>query len=290
MILSQRTDGAWDYPNPEWRGRIATAEGTWASIGLLETYRMTGDRRYLRAALRWYDYLVGQVKFVRNGEELAVNYFSNRASARVPNNSAFVLRFLAELAEASHSPSLLAPCSGLIRFLVNSQSDDGELPYAIAPSSSAPTRPHYQCYQYNAFQCLDIMRYRQLTGDSSVDELLQRLVRWIATGVEADGHVRFDCTRKRQRVAYHTTVVAAVFVTAAGMGLVDHQALADKCFHYVQQMQLGDGSFGFSEADYRILKDCRRYPRSLAMMLFHLLTPLMEQSRVEEQPDLRRAL
>src|SRR5688572_25796960 len=34
MLARQRADGAWDYPNPEWHGRVANAEGSWAAIGL----------------------------------------------------------------------------------------------------------------------------------------------------------------------------------------------------------------------------------------------------------------
>jgi hypothetical protein len=47
LLGRQQEDGAWLYPNPEWRGRIATAEGTWGSLGLLETYRQTRDRKFL---------------------------------------------------------------------------------------------------------------------------------------------------------------------------------------------------------------------------------------------------
>src|SRR5437764_3211510 len=31
MLTQQRDDGAWEYPNVEWKGRIATVEGTWGS-------------------------------------------------------------------------------------------------------------------------------------------------------------------------------------------------------------------------------------------------------------------
>src|SRR6266480_698791 len=41
LLGRQQEDGAWLYPNPEWQGRIATAEGTWGSLGLLETCRQT---------------------------------------------------------------------------------------------------------------------------------------------------------------------------------------------------------------------------------------------------------
>src|SRR5688500_15975883 len=32
MLLQQREDGAWLYPNREWKGRVAAAEGTWGSL------------------------------------------------------------------------------------------------------------------------------------------------------------------------------------------------------------------------------------------------------------------
>ena len=32
MLARQREDGAWDYPNPEWKGRVATVGCTWRSI------------------------------------------------------------------------------------------------------------------------------------------------------------------------------------------------------------------------------------------------------------------
>src|SRR5262245_57169697 len=63
MLAQQRDDGAWDYPNPEWRGRVATAEGTWGVLGLLETYRQTRDQRFLKGILEWYKFLLEEIGF-----------------------------------------------------------------------------------------------------------------------------------------------------------------------------------------------------------------------------------
>ena len=69
MVRRQRVDGAWDYPNPAWKGRVATAEGTWAALGLLESYTRTREPRYLESARRWYDYLQTRSEERRVGKE-----------------------------------------------------------------------------------------------------------------------------------------------------------------------------------------------------------------------------
>ena len=101
MLTAQRPDGAWNYPNPEWKGRVATVEGTWASIGLLETFRRTGEASFLTGALRWHRFLVETIRFQRVGDTLAANYFAHYTGLRVPANSSIVLRFLAELADVT---------------------------------------------------------------------------------------------------------------------------------------------------------------------------------------------
>lgn len=272
IVETQREDGSWEFPNPEWKGRIATAEGTWASIGLVQSYEQTGDARYLECALRWYRFLLSRTGYIRCGDELAVNYFADHHRPRITNNSAFVLRFYAELAHATGDAEYLRDCSGMVKFLVNSQKPSGELPYGVAEDSSYPVRPHYQCYQYNAYECLDLMRYYELTQDQTVRQLIVGVLDWLTTGVGADGHVRIDCSRSPCRMSYHTTVVAAAFETATALGIGDYSEWAEKCFAYIRGIQRPDGSFVHSEADYGLLTDRRPYPRSLSMMIFHLCT------------------
>ena len=40
----QRPEGYWEYPNPEWKNRIATVEGCVGTLGMLEGYRRTDQR------------------------------------------------------------------------------------------------------------------------------------------------------------------------------------------------------------------------------------------------------
>jgi hypothetical protein len=272
MLSRQNNDGSWTFANPEWRGRIPTAEGAWACIGLLQSYRETGDYRYLDAVLRWHRFLIQKTGFQHFGDQIAVNYFANRSAARVPNNSAFIVRFLAELADVTGDDQYLQPCSGLIRFLANAQTPYGELPYALADNAHHAARPHYQCYQYNSFQCLDLLRYFELTSDPLTLPILHNLLAWLTTGIDEDGHVRFDCYDRHRRVFYHTTALAAALHTAGSMGIAQYKGQADRCFSYIRSVQCADGRYWFSQGDYRFLSDRRSYPRNLAMMLFHLLT------------------
>src|SRR4051812_21914691 len=129
VVTSQRPDGAWNYPNREWRGRVANAEGSWAAIALIETHRRTGERSPLEAALRWHRQLVDEVGFQPALGGLSANYFAGeRGGAPVPNTSAYVVRLLAELADVSGDDGYLAPAPGLLRFLRAAQRPDGELP------------------------------------------------------------------------------------------------------------------------------------------------------------------
>src|SRR5262249_18996631 len=151
VVARQRPDGAWDYPNPEWKNRVATVEGVWAALALFETFRRTTDARFLEHALRWHRFLLERIGFQRCGGELAINYFAGRSGGRVPNNSSDVLRYLAELSDATGDRRYLDARNGLLRFLRRAQEPTGEFPYAIAADDGRHARPHFQCYQYNAF-------------------------------------------------------------------------------------------------------------------------------------------
>ena len=52
VLIRQRPEGYWDYPNPEWRGRIATVEGCFGALGLIDGFDHSGDARFLEGALR----------------------------------------------------------------------------------------------------------------------------------------------------------------------------------------------------------------------------------------------
>lgn len=271
LLAQQLDDGAWVYPNPEWSGRVATIEGIWGSLGLLETYRQTRDRRFLAAAQKWHEFVVHRIGFQRVGTELAVNYFHEGKGPRVPNNSVSLLRFLAELAQVTGQNTYLQPCGGLLKFLRAVQSPTGEFPYGVKGEWGGDPRPHFQCYQYNAFVCLDLMRYCELSGDSSVLPMIRGVLNFLCQGLAEDGHSFFACDNRSRIVAYHTAVLARAFTAARLFGFPAYEAKADSAYAYLLRLQRPDGSFAFSQRDYFRLRDPRPYPRNLAMILAHLL-------------------
>lgn len=271
MIERQRENGAWDYPNPEWAGRIANAEGTWGALGLVETYRQTAKKNFLDSVLNWHRFMVNEIGFQKHGDEFAVNYFAHRRDQRVPNNTAFVLRFLAELADITGDGKYRNPCGGLLKFMRNVQKHSGEWPYAVQNEIKDKGITHFQCFQYNAFQCLDLMRYYVLTGDEAAVPLIGSVLDFLRQGIASDGHVFYQCRNHYRKVVYHTAVVGAAFDHAKHIGLDGYNHLADRAYTYLLGLQKPDGGFHYSRGDYRLLCDRRSYPRYLAMILYHLL-------------------
>ncbi|MCU1326902.1 MAG: hypothetical protein JWN34_2272 [Bryobacterales bacterium] len=272
MMERQRADGAWDYPNPEWKGRVATAEGTWAALGLLETFRRSSDRRCLDSAVNWYQFLIRHIGFRQSGDELSVNYFSNVNTPRVPNNSAFVLRFLGEVAELTGADSYLEPARGLITFIGRAQKPTGEIPYmAKGDDCGVKCRDHFQCYQYNAFQCMDLMRHYELSGDSAACRIAAGCLDFLRGGSSREGYVYYDCHHQNRTVTYHSAAFGAAFETARRLAISGPEQCADRAFSYLLRRQRPDGAFPSSRGDYRLLSDTRAYPRPLTMILYHLL-------------------
>lgn len=270
MLSRQRDDGAWDYPNFEWRGRVATVEGVWASLGLIETYRHVGDPSMRRGAERWHAFMLEHVGFRKTLHGHAVNYFANRERFAVVNNSACVLRFLAELAQITNDRSFLDPAPDMVTFVTAAQKPSGELPYAVNPDGTGPGRAHFQCYQYNAFQCLDLSRYRELADDPAVEPVLQGVVRYLQRGVANDGHAYYSCSNRHTAITYHAAALAAALLTVgSGVESTAHEQ-GRRALDYVLLRQRPDGSFPHSQGDYRILRDNRCYPRYLAMIAYHL--------------------
>lgn len=271
MLTQQRGDGAWEYPNREWKGRVATAEGVWGALGLLETYRHTGAEKFLTGALRWHRYMTEEIGFQRDGAEVAVNYFAGQAGSRIPNNSAMALRFLAELADVTGEAGYLEPCAGMVAFLSRVQKVTGEFPYAVEGAAESGARPHFQCAQYNAFMCLDLMRYHELTDDDAILPLMQGTLSFLSRSLAPYGQAYYECGNSYRAVTYHAAVLAAAFAEAGRLDISGYAEPARRAYSYVLRQQERDGSFPHSRGDYRVLSDKRAYPRYLAMILYHLL-------------------
>ena len=73
-------------------------------------------------------------------------------------------------------------------------------------------RVHFQCYQYNAFLCLDLIRHYELTRDTDSLALVPRLLDFLATGVAPNGHAFYACGNVHRAVTYHASAVGAALL------------------------------------------------------------------------------
>jgi hypothetical protein len=278
LLERQQPGGHWEYPNPEWRGRIATVEGNFATLGLLQAFERTEAERYLEGARRWHRYLVTEMGFQELNGGLAVNYFANRPGGMVPNNSTLTARTLARLAQVSGDEAYLERCPALIRFVRDAQRDTGELPYVVA-RPPREGRDHFLCFQYNAFELLDLVEYHRASDDADVLPIIEGIGRFLSGGLTTSGGARYNCSRDRPEILYYTAAVAAALSQVTALRLGDYRPLADAAYARVLAAQRDDGGMSYySRGDYHILSDRRSYPRNLAMILYHLL---LEHAREE---------
>ena len=287
ILERQRPEGYWDYPSPEWAGRIGTVEGTWAANGMLASYERIREDPLKEGVIKWYRFLINEIGFQASDAGIGINYFANKDRGIVPNNSTLVLAFFGKLSQVMDDEQYLKFCPGLISFLSSSQRDNGELPYVVE-SPLGKGRAHYQCYQYSAFQVLDLAEYFECTGDSSVLPLMKRLAEFISLGVNGDGSTEYACYNKYTHVLYHSAAVAAALCKARGLNVGNWLGAEDLAYRHVLTNQKRDGGFAFSSGDYYFLQDRRYYPRYLAMILYHLLIKAGEssdQTRTRGKPE-----
>ncbi|MCB0087545.1 MAG: hypothetical protein KDE54_06515 [Caldilineaceae bacterium] len=286
LLSIQHPDGYWEYPNPEWKGRIATVEGNYGAMGLLETYMRTGQEQLLAGAEKWYDYSTEKIGFQKFDNMLAINYFGNVTTGMVPNNSASALRIYGQLFKASGDERYLEYCPGMVRWLNQVQLETGELPYAVAgPGQSEDmTRIHFLCHQYNAFQYLNLADYYRFTGDTAIVDVLKNLARFVATGITAEGACRYDCLHQTPEVTYYGVAAGAALRDASMSGWGDYHDLADRAYAKALSIQQPSGAFAYhSRQNYGYLSDQRSYPRYLSMVLYHLLLEAKWQGQREPQ-------
>jgi hypothetical protein len=275
IIRMQKPEGYWEYPNPEWKDRIATVEGCFAAMGLLETYARHPEQKYLDAAIRWYHYLLSDIGFRNQNQDnmWAINYFAHRPGdgGGVPNNSTLLLWLLAKLFEATNDSQYLMPCEKMVAWLRHVQLPSGELPYALG-TTAAEDRTHFLCFQYNAFEFMDLVYYHKITGDSEIWPVVERLAVYLSEGLTGDGRARFDCHHEIPEVPYYTIAISRALSMASRLGLGDFGEIAERGFAQVLSHQRPDGGFQYhSRRNYGCLTDRRSYPRYLSMMCNHLL-------------------
>lgn len=265
IVHNQSVEGAWTHP-PIWgrKGFISTVEGVWASLGLVAAYNTTGRTEYFESASMWFDFQIREVGFQEVDDGLAVNYYSHSTHV-VPNVTTMFLWLSAELYNVNGDQKYLIHSDRNLRFIQSVQSESGELPYVHLK------RPHFICYQYNAFQFLDLAAYYRLFPDEQLRGILERLSKFLATGLTAEGSCRYDCSHETPEVNYWTGALAAALRKADELGFGDYSILSELAYQHLLFNQRNDGGFDFSTRNYAFLSDRRSYPRYLAMILYHLI-------------------
>ena len=267
---TQREDGAWAYPLPERKHLIATVEGDFGAVTMLEAFERDGDRAWLEAALKWHSYVEREIGYQEHAAGLCVNYFQ-KPRGLVPNNTCEWIWVLGRFAHATGDKRYLEKVPQMLGFLEGVMRPSGELPYELAGRFEKRTQMHYLCYQYNAFQCMKLAWYAHQHDDARAKALAVRLAGYLATGVLASGAVRASCDSVNPEVLYYADAVGMALHTVSAYGWADYAALADRTFAFVLSRQREDGSFRyFSRRDYGVLSDRTEYPRYLAMTLYHL--------------------
>lgn len=270
VLSQQHPDGYWSYALPGWRRRIATVEGDYAALGLLASYPRTKDERYLAGALKWKNFLNSEIGYSDYQGSECIHYFAGGGGALVPNNATLTLELLGELYHATGDTSHLEHCQEMTGFLKQVQLESGELPYSVGVESGFG-RTHFMCYQYNAFQLLDLIHYYQTTEDNGILDVMKRMAYYLSTGIHRDGHAYYACTKKTPEVIYYSAALGAALLESQRIGLGGYGALSNRAYERVMRFQKQNGGFPYSFRNYGILKDTRSYPRYLSMILFHLL-------------------
>jgi len=274
--LSLETDeGYWKYPLPERRHLIATLEGIWGGTALLATYRREARREFLNGALRAYRFIVNRIGFQDHAMGKAVNYF-DKPRGKVTNNSVIAAWYFLRLWEATREERYLEHVDALLDFAASAQLSSGELPYIIG-NQYEQSRPHYLCYQYNAFQFLHLAWSSALKSGRWAEQLIPKLAGYLSTGVQPTGACAKNCHHAGgggPEVDYYTGAMAAALHEGRRLRLGVSAELIDACYNRLLAHQRSDGGFDYSYRDYGFLSDRRSYPRYLAMTLFHLLYPV----------------
>lgn len=265
ILDKQLPSGVWEHPPIHLRkGFISTVETVWACLGLMFAYQKLGNQAYLDATLRGYHGILSEIGLREYKDSLGVNYHAH-TRLLVPNATTMLLWLIAELYKNTGDESYLKHTDELIRFIEYSQMESGELPYWFE------YRQHFQCFQYNSFQFLDLKYFFDITGNELVLGILKRLAQYLSIGVTERGSCRYDCFKELPETVYWTGALASALREAHELGLGDYLLLSERAYSYLLSLQKQDGAFDFSSRNYGFLRDKRSYPRYLAMILNHLL-------------------
>ncbi|MFX0203879.1 MAG: hypothetical protein ACFFCW_47895, partial [Candidatus Hodarchaeota archaeon] len=144
------------------------------------------------------------------------------------------------------------------------------LPYSFSANGKRQ-KDHYLCYQYNAFELMDLVPYFELTKDHKLLEILKKLSFFLKKGVSSRGFAKFDCRKDHPLVPYYTAALAGAYHDCSRLGWSEFERKRDLLIEKLLGLQKLDGGFDFSYGNYKLLNDRRSYPRALVMILHQLL-------------------
>ena len=288
LLALQQLDGHWPFANREWAGRIPTVEGCFGAIGLLVSYERTGNAAYLQGAELWAAYMLHTTGYQHFGDgHIAVNYFAGRADGRVPNNATLAIQMLARLRHITGTRAYDEQIDGMVRWLIDVQLPSGELPYQIEPDAPETSRTHFLCYQYNAFEFIDLAHYYMLTRDETIRPMLAKMASYLEDGLLPSGAARYNCDQDTPTVTYYAAAIAYALSLATALRLGEYAISAERGFRWVLSQQRTDGGFNFfSTKNYGLLTDRRSYPRNVAMILHHLLSEVGDRKQASKTRSL----
>jgi hypothetical protein len=281
VINEQRIDGSWKYPLRDWRNYVSTVEGTWASLGLIDSYRNTRNNIFLEAPKKWFDFLIKKTGFQEYENSLAVNYFAySPKSRKVPNNNTLVLWLFSDLYQVTGNNKFLTLCPKLVNFLELTQRQSGELLYEIG-------HEHYLCYHYNCFEFIDLYNYYKTTYENRIKAILEKMANYIATGITDKGSVKHTCFQTNPEILMFSSAAGAALLNAFKLGFIRYNRHIELLYNYILNNQRPDGSFYYSRNDmvyFRkpissgFLSDKNCYPGPMSYMLYHLLIKAEHES------------
>jgi hypothetical protein len=278
MVSVQPANGAWEHPPlRERRGFVSAVEDVWACLGLVAAYQVLDKPEYLDSVLKCYDFLTNVAGFSRLKDGLALNYYAH-TNHMVPNVTTMFLWLAGEIHKVTGDKCYHNYTEEMIHFLEYSQLESGELQYVYGE------RPHFQCYQYNSFQFLDLANYHALTDNERVWNIIAKMACFLSSGVTRRGSCRYDCFKENPETNYWTAALATALRQAHQLGLGSYLDLSECAYRRSLSRQNANGSFHFSDKNYYLLADRRSYPRQQAMILYFLVSRA-DAVRPASQPD-----
>jgi len=280
IIQEQLPSGAWKYPPlQERRNHIGSIEGAWASLALIKAYLNLGNQEYLEAVLKWDNFQINEIGIREYKDSFAINFLHEISKVKIPNATTLLLWLVTEIYKTTGDDKYLRFVDQMIRFLEYSQMENGEFQYIFN------MRPHFQCFQYNSFEFMDLAHPYAINPDERIWRILKKSAEFLATGISTHGACCYNCFKEFPEVNYWTTALAAALKKAQELGLGDYRLESDRAYQRLLTQQRTDGSIGFSRRNYVFLSDQWSYPQQLVMILRCLLDKVINNSRSNMDVD-----